>query len=158
MALPGPHPGQVRPGQTWWPAGPSSVPAGLTRVQRGSRKQTPSPSCLLLLLSKPHDFTPQGLREGHFDPWNAPFRPWASSVWGPDPRRCIFWSWAPVRRRPGEAILAWTCHLNVLRIPTHRDMQPLQFNKKHTNYKSYLPSQINHGPWRVYARTPDFSS
>lgn len=35
--------------------------------------------------------------------------------------------------------------------PTHINMQPLKFNKKHTNYKSYLPSQINHGPWRIYA-------
>lgn len=32
----------------------------------------------------------------------------------------------------------------------HINMQPLKFNKKHTNYESYLPSQINHRPRRVY--------
>lgn len=48
--------------------------------------------------------------------------------------------------------------LSALLIPTHVNTWPLKFNKKHTNYKSYLPSQIDHGAWRVYARTPDFSS
>ena len=41
--------------------------------------------------------------------------------------------------------------LSMLTLPTHINIQLLKFNKKHTNYKSYLPSQINHGLWRVYA-------
>lgn len=34
---------------------------------------------------------------------------------------------------------------------SHINMHHLKFNKKYTNYKSYLPSQINHRPWCAYA-------
>lgn len=78
---------------------------------------------------------------------------------GPDHQKHNLWSWGSAcgedRRGPSRYRHA---RLSGLTIAIHVNMQPLKLNKKQTNYKGYLPSHINHGPWGVYARTPDFSS
>ena len=154
VALLGPHPGRGSAGAGMVPTGPGPLPAGQTLRLVAKQKPAPFPCfCLNLTASCPRTLTDGHLGEDLLLPGPPRSRGPAlrDTLRGPG-------SQAPDSRSPGQAILAQTCHLNVLRHPAHINMQPLKFNKKHTNYKSYLPSQINHGPWRVYARTPDFSS
>lgn len=156
--------------------GPGSVLWRLTLRPAGKQKPDPSlQPCLHLLLSllTPQTSSVRWAGESHSHTWDngadqrikspAPCPPggggFLQGPGGPDHQKHSLWSWGSAcgedRRGPSRYRHA---RLSVLTIAIHVNMQPLKLNKKQTNYKGYLPSHINHGPWGVYARTPDFGS